>query len=57
MMDMPEHLVYGDVKMIREIILNNCYTGRYIDDDDPEASVTILDFISPKDPFELVVFH
>lgn len=50
-------LASGDVKMIREIILNNCYTGRYIDDDDPEASVIILDFISPKDPFELVIFH
>ena len=43
--------------MIREIILNNCYTGRYVDDTDPRASATILDFISPKDPIELVVFH
>lgn len=45
--------------MIREIILNNCYTGRYIDDNDPRASATILDFITnqPKDPIDLVMFH
>lgn len=57
MMGTQEHSVFGSVKMIREIILNNCYTGRYIDDDDPDASVIILDFISPKDPFEMIVFH
>ena len=53
-------LASGDVKMIRQLLINGEPTNIYIDEHGYIHGKTLLDILEPRqprDPFELVIFH